>query len=809
MRQSLSEAKNPVESEDPPGHCGGAVRRAAEKGGVRRPLGGESPRDSERLAEQGNASEDTPRASCTSCQDPQADRGYVKHSKATGSRWTETVKREERKENLLWSQATGDPLSRLSTSPTVLGESAPGSYSVQAPKEHGGLSDFAAARDGQPRFLGGTNRSGVSAGEQSVWVRVHDLTGDASELPKRSGRSVKPVDARSANAYDHQQDPRHLKDREQNVLTPPPVASSPESVLTPRAPSPVTGGHREEAGALVPHVSTSHPGETAVCRHSSRTTQCSSAEFFCAPPLRSQPRSSLAHVVEDCQLVGCPPSFDVSPWPPRANHSTDANCGTTEKASCRLEAPQHHSACSSPSGAWSPTGQSPTRGSPGPAMAVKKDNSSTQYANVSKTRLRRRAAALFRELVRAEALQPDTAEALRVAVQKQLYGAKPHSASGKFILSSEEEELLQCTFRPQINRTKKEGDARTRQPWWQRLYNGHRTSDLKRELEELQIRVRLMTEAENEDHDNGDRNRASEESQVRGTTPTSRSSRPGRGAARHMSKPCLGGGHFDVMEGGPRVSNASCSSKERFEPSTEECSLPRVLREQRGRRRAASQTGATLRKSVRFATPDAEASTDKDKFSRRATPRVQRVLPLTRRSLDCPVPRVTRSLRCGSPSYTRGTNGPPRQTLAEHNLSASEKRRSADPVVGARKNLPVTATSEQSEPRGRFDELEREEERNCGFFTPYVARSQSARICTPSQAKTSRTRVAISAKWRSDRSTTVASKPTASKRDDPSRRVGAGEAVPGETRTESCISRQLLKTYLGGRQFVPGWLDVW
>ncbi|PHJ25854.1 hypothetical protein CSUI_000289 [Cystoisospora suis] len=844
---SLKTRENPrrreksVGRDDLQGHRDDDVRSAAGNDGESNSSGRENEREKEPLSYQDSHTDDNDvRAAYTSLRDSQRNhhRHERPHSEAragTRIRAEPGTRTADFKENLRCQRPTADPFrTSLIHHSTVSNKAERHFFSEkEAPNKLGSFAESARTSPAlaQASCVKSKDKSHVRNEEQGGvcggMPTSNEVNGDAIKSPGSRGReSVKSEGVvHSVDAGEQRPEVRRVVDQvEQSAVKPYPSTASPVECGLPHSPSQVQIAHLERA--LPSHLRHSSESTQSQRLSSSQTASQSLFSPRCSSPTpslkRQQPSMApLVDVVESCKLTGCPPSFDISSrGAEEETRSPEMISSGNEKPGCLPLGSPQTSVRLSPSRAWSSTLQSPGNMNLrlAPLTAKKETSSSMEFAGVSKTRLRRRAAALFRELVRAEALQPDTAEALRVAVQKQLYGAKSNSSSGKFTLTSEEEELLQCTFRPQINRYKRVGgrDAdRPRQPWWQRLYNGHRTSELKRELQEIQTRVRLMTEMEEEEEEQGvEQNktgrimRLSEEIRApRGASLITDSPSQDGATRKNMRKPTSGG--RDV-QGDFCNSSFSVYSPEKFQSSSEECSPSRLhLRNERGRRRAVSQTGVTPKKSVRFETPDVEVSRDREKCFRHSptTPRAQRGVTIRHSSVDTSGPSRTRDL-CGTSKriekeYSR------QQTKASQGVTTPG--RSID-VLGARK-VPVTG-SRRLELQQQYDD-EEEQEENCGFFTPYITSvshpEKSTRGLThrlSEEPDTPKTRVRAPSKWRNDQSKSVTSTPINGTRNARIQRVGAEKAEDNET-DDSCVSRQLLKTYLGGRQFVPGWLDVW
>nr|PIL98045.1 hypothetical protein TGCOUG_254290 [Toxoplasma gondii COUG] len=440
---------------------------------------------------------------------------------------------------------------------------------------------------------------------------------------------------------------------------------------------------------------------------------------------------------------------------------------------------------------------------------------------ITRTRLRRRAAALFRELVRAEALQPDAAEALRIAVQRQLYDAKSGKCgSSAAPLSSEEEELRHCTFRPQINH-RSSARSLPHVPWWQRLYKGYRVPEMKRELQALQENVAFMTcktDGPTDVEDDGEVDRNGEllwqESPVkcRGSRRSCRGySEQRKPARRHSGSPP---GEVTRLSRGTDF-NTGHEYVEVQRSLHQVCYVP--YRGQTTIGISSKETGKQPRKCVRFASPSrspqALHSGPYHGKTETAAPIPEAVQPCFRgsgRQGTSPSRTVARCL-------TRGTSVP-RDNLRSKSpqgrlsVAGSAPRYACAFHPGLAERESGTAVGAAKEP----------------YLHPSCCRQGSAqRSRVPPAALYG---VSCSLKQQEGWSASMAApkKSCLSIRGTRLRPRGYLEAEkprgitkepsqwtnhPVENWTEnevlgSSLSRELLKTYLGGRNFVPGWLDV-
>ncbi|CBZ50387.1 conserved hypothetical protein [Neospora caninum Liverpool] len=435
---------------------------------------------------------------------------------------------------------------------------------------------------------------------------------------------------------------------------------------------------------------------------------------------------------------------------------------------------------------------------------------------ISRARLRRRAAALFRELVRAEALQPDAAEALRIAVQRQLYDAKPREGGSTGVpLSSEEEELRHCTFRPQINQRRSARCFLSNVPWWQRLYNGYRVPDMKRELQLLQEHVEFMTRQNDDTSDAED---------DRGGIEQNSESPWGEASAVSQASGVRRRCYSDQRKLGRRSSVGAFTRVSRDSQHTVQESMKAT------RNPRAAGYVPTLGHSVR--SPIALKGNDKQprKCVRFASP--------TRSPQACSTEAYEGKIVRAKQSH---------ETLQSSILDPGRPATGQSRILTSCLTKPSVARgalrskSQLHSPLGNeYSSAGTMSERAKGLGSPSAGSSKEPYVCSASSpwegyVQRSRTQLvpphAVSCPLRQQHESWLPPAPL--KKSYPSLRgilmrqseYPEWEGLKGilrgasrstytlEDRTEpeesgSRISKELLKTYLGGRNFVPGWLDV-
>ncbi|PFH32655.1 hypothetical protein BESB_012670 [Besnoitia besnoiti] len=381
---------------------------------------------------------------------------------------------------------------------------------------------------------------------------------------------------------------------------------------------------------------------------------------------------------------------------------------------------------------------------------------------VTRARVRRRAAALFRELVRAEALQPDAAEALRLAVQKQLYGAKSAGSGSGVACSSEDEELRHCTFRPQINRRSSTQNCLPRIPWWQRLYSGYRVPEMKREIQLLQEDVEFMT-GKTDARDEASDDKGKEQKQER------RHTRPGaRLVSRDLSRrrqreEQVGKEREQTSWTGaalpPRHKGATENEHVANLQSRQEVSWVPEVEYETSPFASPPAYNRPIRKCVRFASP---SPTRAAPSSRQRTQTENRSFGIVRSCL-----RETRE----------------QAPTASACLTTCLRRGQSAVVNKFTPNTPSTRAARD----GRYDQAGRPFCEAQDGFSYACGESTVARGARSHNSELH----ARTKGWKS-----------------PSRGNGGHVDWREEQDGTSKISRELLRTYLGGRNFVPEWLDV-
>ncbi|KEP64364.1 UNVERIFIED_CONTAM: hypothetical protein HHA_254290 [Hammondia hammondi] len=441
---------------------------------------------------------------------------------------------------------------------------------------------------------------------------------------------------------------------------------------------------------------------------------------------------------------------------------------------------------------------------------------------ITRTRLRRRAAALFRELVRAEALQPDAAEALRIAVQRQLYDAKRGKCgSSAAPLSSEEEELRQCTFRPQINH-RRSARSLPHVPWWQRLYKGYRVPEMKRELQALQENVAFMTcktDGPTDVEDDGEEERDGE-LLWRESAMNCRGSRRGpRGYSEHR-KPAR------RHQGSPQEEVTRLSRGTDFNSGHEYVEVQSSLHQvcyvpYRGQttvsRISSKETGKQLRKCVRFASPSrspqALHSGPCQGKTERATTIPEAVQPCCRgrgRQGTSPSRTLTRCLtkRASVSRENRHSKSPQgrlsvagsdyRSACAFHPEPAE---RASGTWVGAAKEpcMHPSSCRRGSAQRSRLP---------AAALHGVSCSLKQHEGWSASMAAPKKSCLSIRGTRLRQRGYVEAEKPRGIMKEPSQSTYHRVENWTDNEVLGSSLSRELLKTYLGGRNFVPGWLDV-